>query len=332
MRPNELEKYLQFAISTKEPVLITASPGVGKSDITEAATKAAGADLIITHPVVSDPTDYKGLPYAENGQAHFLPFGDLNKIIVADKPTVYFIDDLGQAPAAVQASIMQLVLARKINGHKVSDQVTFIAATNRRQDKAGVSGLLNPVKSRFTIIPLEVDVDDWCRWAIGVGGMPIELISFIRFRPALLNDPDPSKDILNTASPRTVSSIGRQQNNGLPASLRMSVFTGAAGESFAAEYVSFLEMYTQLPDVNQIFLNPTLTPIPTRPDILFALSGAIAARMTPANAGSAFEYLKRLSPEIGVACAKDACARNPQIAATRDFMLWASSNGNLVFN
>ena len=332
MIPNQIEKYLKFAIANREPVLVTSAPGCGKSDIIEAATKDAGADLIISHPVVSDPTDYKGMPYAENGEAHFLPFGDLNKIISAKKPTVFFLDDLGQAPPAVQAACMQLVLARRINGHKVSDKVTFLAATNRRQDKAGVSGMLEPVKSRFTIIPLEVSVDDWCRWAINKGNMPIELISFIRFRPELLSALSPSKDIVNSASPRTVASIGRQQNAGLPADLRLEVFTGAAGESFATEYNSFLDMYQQLPDVNQILLAPDSVPVPTRPDILFALSGAIAARMTPTNADNAFHFLDKLSPEIGVACAKDAISRNISISKSGAFASWASKSGNLLFN
>ena len=89
------------------------------------------------------------MPFVTDGQAEFLPFGDLRALIQADKDTVFFLDDLGQAPPTVQAAAMQLILARRINGHHVSDSVTFIAATNRKQDKAGVSGILEPVKSRF---------------------------------------------------------------------------------------------------------------------------------------------------------------------------------------
>ena len=63
-----------------------------------------------------------------------------------------FLDDLGQAPMSVQAAAMQLILARRINGFKISDKVIFMAATNRREDKAGVTGILEPVKSRFAWI------------------------------------------------------------------------------------------------------------------------------------------------------------------------------------
>ena len=92
---------------------------------------------------------------------------------------------------------MQLILARCINEHKLSPYVTFIAATNRREDKAAVSGLLEPVKSRFAaIVELEVSPDDWVIWALN-NNMPTELIAFIRFRPDLLDNFQPSKDIVS---------------------------------------------------------------------------------------------------------------------------------------
>ncbi len=118
------------------------------------------------HPVVSDPTDFKGLPGIIGDKAEFLPFGDLRQMIEADKPTIVFLDDLGQAPAVVQAACMQLLLARQINGKKISGHIVFIAATNRREDRAGVTGILEPVKSRFkTILDLEVSADEWTEWA-----------------------------------------------------------------------------------------------------------------------------------------------------------------------
>ena len=99
-------------------------------------------DLIITHPVVEDPTDYKGMPAVVQGDggptASFLPFGELNRMLSATVPTVVMMDDLGQAPPAVQAAVMQLILARQINGRRISDHVSFIAATNRREDRAEV--------------------------------------------------------------------------------------------------------------------------------------------------------------------------------------------------
>lgn len=334
MKASQLKSLLIFAIANKLPVLVTGKPAIGKSDIIEESCIEAGADLIISHPVVSDPTDYKGLPFASQGatEASFLPFGDLNRIIKATKPTVFFLDDLGQAAPAVQAAVMQLLLARKINGHKVADCVTFIAATNRREDKAAVSGILEPVKSRFaSIIELEVDTNDWCKWALTKGNMPTELVAFIRFRPELLDNFKPTKDMVNSASPRTIAYVGKMQNAGVPADLQYEAFKGAAGEGFAAEYTAFLNIFKNLPNIDQIFLNPDAVDVPTEPAVQYAVSGALAGRINATNADNAFKYIDRLPAEIGVACIKDASMRNPEILTTKAFTVWAVEKGNSLF-
>ena len=128
MRPSAVSALLAQAIAHREPVMLVGAPGVGKSDLVGQAADAAGAALIVSHPVVSDPTDYKGLPYATNGRADFLPFAELRAAVEAVEDTVFFLDDLGQAPPAVQAAAVQLLLARRVNGHRVADCVTFLAA------------------------------------------------------------------------------------------------------------------------------------------------------------------------------------------------------------
>lgn len=157
MYAKQLESLLTFMFEENLPVLIKGTPGIGKSDVVAQAAQKIGWPLIISHPVVADPTDYKGLPFAVDGHAKFLPFGDLEKLLETKTPLIYFLDDLGQATPAVQSAVMQLLLARQINGHKISKEVRFVAATNGRADRANVQGILEPVKSRFaSIVELEI--------------------------------------------------------------------------------------------------------------------------------------------------------------------------------
>jgi len=63
MRAKQLKEAVKFAIRNKYPLLIKGAPGIGKTDIVAQACLETNTELIISHPVVSDPTDFKGLPF-----------------------------------------------------------------------------------------------------------------------------------------------------------------------------------------------------------------------------------------------------------------------------
>jgi len=330
MTPSELSCFLKTTLSHRLPVLIKGAPGVGKTDIIKQASKKAQADLIISHPVVSDPVDYKGFPCLVNDEAHFLPFGDLNQLIQTRQPTVYFMDDLGQAPAAVQAAAMQLILERRINGHKVSDQVTFMAATNRKTDRAGVNGMLEPVKSRFiSIVELEPDTEDWIQWAIKTG-LPAEIIAFIRFRPNLVFDFKASTDLTNSPCPRTVHNVARLMKAGIPKELELEAYTGAAGEGFAVELLGFLRVYQFMPDINLILDSPDSAPVPTDPATLYATCGALARKSDKITMHSIVGYAEKLPQEFSVLLVTDCVATSPGVTETRAFIEWSSRNASVM--
>ena len=280
MKPSELSSILPTLIKGREPVLLTGPVGIGKTDTIKNAAKEAGAKLIICHPVCSDPTDFKGLPAIVEGEAVWLPYGDLKRMVENEtEPLVVFFDDLGQSTQTVQSAIMQLVLGREINSQKVSDSVVFMAATNRRTDKAGVKGIITPLLSRFsTIIPLEVSVSDWTDWAIS-NGVPAELIAFIKFRPELLHSFDPNHvdstgdSLVNQPCPRTITAAGRLLNLGLDG---YEVIKGATGEAFATEFLSFLARIEQLGDLPARISKGESPEAPEDSSALYALTSCLS--------------------------------------------------------
>lgn len=326
MKPSQLQALLVKTIPARLPVMIKGAPGVGKTDVVEQACAAAMADIQFRHPVTDSPIDYKGLGVFVNGKARFEPFGDLDLLINAKDLAVCFMDDLGQAPAAVQAAAMQLILARKINGHKVSDHVVFIAATNRKRDKAGVSGILEPVKSRFvTIVEMAPDTDDWVAWALN-NDMPIELIAFIRFRPELLFDFQPTANMTNSPCPRTVAHVGKLMSLGLPSALELEAYTGAAGEAFASELMAFVRVFRQIPDRDEVFLNPERAKVPTEPSAKYAIASALSHAVGRNTIDAMATYSDRLGKEFGVMMMKDATTRDPDLLSTKGFIKWSSDN------
>ncbi len=322
LRPRQLSALLAATIPARENVLIVGAPGVGKTDIVAQAASAAGARLLTECAALIDPIDAKGAILIVDGRANFQPVGQLWDLVTATEPLVYDIEDIGQAPGAVQAALMNLIHARRVGDYKVSDQVSFVATTNRRIDKAGVSALFEPVKSRFsTIVNLVPDTDDWCRWALA-NGQPTELVAFIRFRPELLHKFEPTNDLRNTPSPRTVAAVGRLRKLGLPTDLEYAAFEGAAGSSFAAEFSGFCRIFQSLPNPDLVILNPGAAEVPTEPATLYAITGAISRRASEQNIDRIITYLNRLPAEYSVLGVRDCQTACPKIVNSRAFIAW----------
>ena len=64
MRISELKTYMPKLIAGNDPVVLVAGPGVGKTEVILSAAKEMGYKAKLFHPAVSDPTDFKGQPYA----------------------------------------------------------------------------------------------------------------------------------------------------------------------------------------------------------------------------------------------------------------------------
>lgn len=333
MKPNAFLRLLSVAIPNNLPVLVSGAPGVGKTELVLQAVNALGARCIVSHPVVSDPTDYKGMPTVvpEQGIATFLPFDELAEALAATELTVWFIDDIGQAPAAVQAAVMQLLLARRINGKRLPDCVRFVAATNRRQDRAGVAGILEPVKSRFaTIVELQTDVA--AVTAIGAQrGWAPEVLAYLRLNPDALLDFTPTLEMTNSPSPRTWSFVSRWLRAGIDARDEQETFAGAIGDGHATQFRAFLNVYRHAPTPDVILLNPDTTPIPDNTSLLHAVVSALAAACNKQTFDRAFRYIARLPQEFGVFCIKDAQRRNEDVVESPAWMTYVNSPlGKLV--
>ncbi|KWT98452.1 hypothetical protein WDL1P1_00800 (plasmid) [Variovorax sp. WDL1] len=303
MKINRVRQSLVRNINAGLAVLLVGAPGVGKTDVVHEVARQTERELLVSHPVVSDPTDAKGLPYPnkKGDAARFLPYGVMAQALSATKPTLWFLDDLGQAAPAVQAAFMQLLLARRIDEHALPNCVTFVAATNRKQDRAGVSGLLEPVKSRFvTILEVEPDLDMWIDWALAKG-LPPELVAFLQFRGGdLFHKPNPTTELVNSPSPRTWHNLAKLLKAGAADDLKedkagvLEELSGSVGKEAATEFVNFLEVAKDLPSLDDVLLYPDTARIPDEVSTLWVLASGLASAATKTNFGALSTYAGRM--------------------------------------
>ena len=331
-------KYLEQGYN----VLLTGAPGIGKTALMRMVAKDLGYDLVIFHPVISDPTDFKGLPWCftdkdGNQQAVFIAFDQLKLLTEAKRPLLCGLDDFGQSPEAVQASCMQLLHGGELAGKKISKHVRFMACTNRKQDRAGVAGILEPVKSRFHgIFELIPELEPFLAYSATVGISPM-LMAFMRHRPNWLTGGDTGwsaiSDIANQPCPRTIEHLSDVVNLDLDRIVRPSAYAGAVGQAMANEYFAFESLATRMPDMEVICKNPLGAEVPNSPEICYAMIGALHSRMNRGNLGNIYKYLDRaFSKELQAVFHLDVEKFNPGLVKHEAFIKFSIDNGDLFTN
>ena len=204
----------------------------------------------------------------------------------------------------------------------------IVASGNRQQDRAGANRLLTHLGNRITLVEFESHLDDWTGWAVEHDVRP-EVISFLRFRPNLLNDFDPNR-VTNPTQRAWVEGVSAVLGV-VPADAEYECFSGAVGEGAAAEFVGFLRIFRRLPNPDAVLLNPDKAEVPTDPATCYALVGALAARATEANLDRFVTYLTRMSGDFSALGMSIACRRDPHLTNTAAFTRWAVDHQDVLF-
>src|SRR6266576_6698942 len=339
LKPSQVEELLMVTIPARLPVLIVGGPGVGKTSVVRKVAARLDADLLLSTPSTEDPTEPKGFPWAEKGKADasFKAFGNRAAAKRATKTTVWFLDDLGQALPGVQSGYMPLLQGRTADGEKLPECVVFVAATNRRSDRAGVGGLLEPVKSRFAmIVEMVPDLDEVVQWMLEQDGISPEVPAYLRWQPDALNQFKASADLENSPVPRTWEHAGRILALKIPnKAVESAAICGAVGDGQGGQLLAFVEMFRQLPSVDGILLDPDSAIIPKQVSVLYAVSTAVASRVTEKNFGRAARYAARLEDEghgdFAALLIRDTIRRKPTLQQTPEFVkLMSSPLGQLM--
>jgi hypothetical protein len=324
MKASGVASALRLLFDARQPVFIWGPPGVGKSDVVRQVAEERNVSLRDIRALLLDPVDLRGLPFlSEQREAKWATPDFLPR----DGQGILFLDELNAAAPMVQASCYQLVLDRKLGEYTLPDGWVIVAAGNRESDRGVTTRMPTPLRNRFTHLPFEVDVQEWCEWAIRSAIRP-EVIAFIRFRHELLSKFD--RDANAFPSPRSWSFVSKILKSAPEKSIEHDLIAGTVGEGAATEFTGFLTTYRNLPNIDAILLNPEQEPVPNNAAAQYAVASALSHCATDMNFDRVCRYLKRMPADFGVLCVRDASVRQPDVRHTAAYTQWAVANHNVV--
>lgn len=331
MRSSLLLDTIKACFAISRTLCVEGPPGGGKTSLFKQAAKELDCHLITQHLPTRRVEDF-GLPKYVGEHHHEFTCPDWFPAKGSKwddgRGGILLFDDRNQADADLQKVLANVCQERELNGWYLADKWMVASTGNRQTDRAGSNRVLSHLRNRESVVEFETDLKDSTRWMID-NEVKSEVIAFMQFRPGLLHDFDPQRD----ANPTPRSWVeGVSDIIGIvPHEAEYEMFKGAVGEGAAAEFTGFLRIYRSLPNPDAILLNPTTADVPSDAATLYALSGALAERLTPSNMERGVTYSKRMPPEFSVLMVSQAVRRDPALTSSKAFIDWSLAHQDVLF-
>jgi len=328
MRIIDAISLIEAFVDSDVPVLLRGPSGVGKSDLVRQIAKKRGWYCIDKFRASTiDPVDMRGVPSVSDGRTLWNPPADLPDEARDGSQGFMFFDEINTGTMAVQSAMLQAVLERRIGNYTFPSGVRIIAACNLVQHSRTANRISTALADRFAHIDIEPDMESWAPWAMDNGILP-EIVAFLRWsaardNPLLHKMPDAHSDE-PAPTPRSWTMTSRTIEKA-PA-LAFQIAKAKVGEAAAVEFKGFLEVYRDLPKLDDIVDQPTSARVPTEPSQQYAVSAMLAKNACASNFKALVKYLRRLPVEFSVMAVTDAVRRDPGLQQAPGFVDWATSS------
>lgn len=344
---------LPYFFDTGISVEMQSSPGLGKSEIvTQLVNELSARDgeewgfqtLMLA---TQTPADLLGYMMPEtrtfDGVEHrvsafTMPLWMLTqsgKPVTSYKRGILFLDEYGQGEPDVKRASAELLLNRRLGPWSLPDGWSVIAASNRSNDRSGVTKSFDFVINRRAQIEIIPDVEAWTEWANTSQVMPLT-IAFANNNPHIVFNGEVPEKQGPWCTPRSLvmadKLLRRMQQDGELADspVANALVSGIIGGAAAAQYFSFVRLEQEMPKFEKIIADPDKVKVPDRPDAQMLVCYNLAHRVDEQTAEPVATYMDRFPKEFGVTFIKAATQRNYKLLTTPAFRKWCSENSSLM--
>ena len=326
----ELYKHIETLLETDTPLFIHGSPGIGKSYIVADVASKKKLELVDIRLSQLDPVDLRGIPSIKEDQTVWMPPVFFPKD--PDSDGILFLDELNSAPPSVQAAIYQLVLNRQIGEYILPKGWRIICAGNRVSDRGVVFRLPTPLANRMVHLHLQARFEDFKLFALKAG-LHHFVIGFLGFRPDLLSNEPVVEDDANPAfaTPRSYHMLSNILKAYGAIEGIESIIYGTIGYSAGVEFVSYVKVYENLPDIAAIY-EGNYPEIQMQPALLYALVSALVEYFdgSEKHKKHLFVFSEMLPTEFGVMLIKDIIVKDESLATHELFDQWLEKYGDFI--
>ena len=159
------------------------------------------------------------------------------------------------------------------------------------------------------------------------------VIGFLGFRPDLLSTEPVVEDDANPAfaTPRSYHMLSGILKTGMDIGKIAPVIYGTIGYAAGIEFVSYVKVYEELPDVAAIY-EGHYPEIEKQPALLYALVSALVEyyKGTDAHKEHLFKFSETLPTEFGVMLIKDVIVKDESLATFEAFDAWLAKYGDYI--
>lgn len=343
MDPKQVKRFLHKVVAnpgtwdkdgnwkpTTPAIFLWGPPGIGKSAIPKQIASEEKIGFLDTRASQHDPTDFRGIPAVIDGKAEWLPPQDIPYIgnDLLPERGIWLLDELTSAPPLVQAVLYQATLDHRIGEHLLKAGWTVIAAGNRIEDRAVVYRMSTALANRFTHIEFEVNLEAWSDWALRSGVDP-NIVGYINYKPEVLFSFNPESSEKAFPTPRSWEFASKIMQLGLNQQMFTETLNGTIGQGATAEFMSFLRLQTELPDIDEIFKGSDF--VPKKLDLKYALVAALAAKATKKQFERLLQYSEKLPVEFSVLMVMMMVGRDAKAVSDCDgWEKWAKEHKDVL--
>lgn len=307
-KPREIQRMTARCLEKGLVPFIQGSPGVGKTSLLRAIAKAMDLKLIDHRVAGSGPEDFNGLPDLAGEKAVMKPFtmfpteGDtIPTNPETGKPYkgwLLHLSEFNSGLPMVTVAAYKLLLEREVGQLKLHENVHIVCDGNNDEDRAITQELGTAMKTRLIWLKMVLDGtkrDQFDEFIKDVA-IPLEwdnrIIAFLHHKPEYLNNFKADSQESTQSVPRTwdfAQSLAKGYEIGIEDA---PLYAGTLGASVGAEFVSFAELFTKIPNLDAIIADPLNSAMPADQGVKWATVAAAVAKADKDNLAALGEYIE----------------------------------------